>query len=121
MYERALRGYEKALDAGNITTYIPALNTSWGLGSLFEHQADFAKARIMYSKALAGYEKVVVPDHPRCQSLREILQALNTVAEKEAMKGVEESGNNSYRETSRLDTERGLSSHNAISYPESLS
>jgi tetratricopeptide (TPR) repeat protein len=120
MYERALRGYEKALGADNITTYIPALNTVWGLGFLLERQADFAKARTMYSKALAGYEKVVGPDHPRCQSLREILQALNTVAEKEAMKGIEESANNSYRETSRLDTERGPSNHNAISYPESL-
>ena len=37
MYERALQGYEKALGADNITTYIPALNTLWGLGSLFEH------------------------------------------------------------------------------------
>jgi tetratricopeptide (TPR) repeat protein len=35
MYERALRGYEKAIGADNITTYIPALNTLWGLGSLF--------------------------------------------------------------------------------------
>ncbi|KAI9763143.1 MAG: hypothetical protein M1840_000908 [Geoglossum simile] len=91
MYERALRGYEMALGADNITTYIPALNTVWGLSSLLERQADFAKARIMYSKALAGYEKVVGPDHPRCQSLREILQALNTMTEKEAMKGIEES------------------------------
>jgi hypothetical protein len=40
----------------------------------------------MYSKALAGYKTVVGPDYPRCQSLREILQALDTVAEKEVMK-----------------------------------
>ncbi|KAI9784312.1 MAG: hypothetical protein M1839_002373 [Geoglossum umbratile] len=92
-YERALRGYEKALGADNITTYVPALNAVWGLGSLLERQADFAKARIMYSKALVGYEKVG-PDHPRCQSLREILQALSTVAEKECMEGIEESANN---------------------------
>jgi hypothetical protein len=77
MFERALRGYEKALGANNITTYIPVLNTLWGLGSLFERQADFTKARIMYSKALAGYEKVVGANYPRCQSLREILQTLN--------------------------------------------
>jgi hypothetical protein len=78
MYQRALQGYEKAIGADNITTYIPALNTVWGLGSLLERQADFVKARTTYSKALAGYEKVVGPDHPRCQCLREILQALNT-------------------------------------------
>jgi tetratricopeptide (TPR) repeat protein len=99
MYQRALQGYEKALSADNIATYIPALNTVWGLGSLLERQADFVKARIMYSKALAGYEKVMGPDHPRCQSLREIFQALNTMTEKEAMKGIEESVNNSNRES----------------------
>jgi hypothetical protein len=78
MFERALQGYEKALGTDNITTYIPALNAMCGLGALFERQADFAKARIMYSKALAGYEQVFGPDHPRCQSLREIFRALNT-------------------------------------------
>jgi hypothetical protein len=35
MYQQALRGYEKALGADNIITYIPALNTIWNLGSLF--------------------------------------------------------------------------------------
>jgi hypothetical protein len=53
MYEQALRGYEAALGADNIMTYIPALNTLWGLGSLFKRQADYAKARIIYSKAMA--------------------------------------------------------------------
>jgi hypothetical protein len=48
-----------------------------GLGSLFEHQADL-KSRIMYSKALTGYEKVVGPNHPRSHSLRESLRALDT-------------------------------------------
>jgi hypothetical protein len=58
----------------------------WGLGSLFKRQADFEKARIMYSKALTEYEKVIGPNHPTCQSLREILRK----AEKEAIKGIEE-------------------------------
>jgi tetratricopeptide (TPR) repeat protein len=66
MYERALRGYEKALGVHNTTTYIPALNTLWGLSSLFKLQADFTNARIMYSKALVEYEKVVGPDHSKC-------------------------------------------------------
>jgi hypothetical protein len=73
MYDRALQGYERALGADNITTYIPVLKTLYGLGCLFKRQADFAKARIMYSKALAGYEKVVGVDHFKCQSLRKIL------------------------------------------------
>jgi hypothetical protein len=78
MYIRALQGYENALGADTITIYIPALNTLWGLGSLLEYQADFAKAKIMYLKALTGYEKVVGPNHPRCQSLQEIIQDLDT-------------------------------------------
>ena len=73
MYQRALQGYEVAIGADNITTFIPALNTLWGLGSIFERQADCAKAIVMYSKALAGYEKVVGPEHPSSQSLQEIL------------------------------------------------
>ena len=36
------------------------------------------------------------------------------------MKGIEVSANNDYREMSRLDTKRGPSNHNAISYLESL-
>jgi hypothetical protein len=78
MYERALRGYEVALGAENITTYIPALNTIWNLGSLFQEGTDLAKARIMYSKALAGYEKVVGPNHPKSHSLRESIRALDS-------------------------------------------
>jgi hypothetical protein len=36
MHQRALKGYQNALGTDNITTYIPALNAMWGLGSLFE-------------------------------------------------------------------------------------
>jgi hypothetical protein len=100
MYERALRGYETALGADNIS----ALNSLLGLGSLFKLQADFTNARIMYSKALVGYEKVVGPDHSKCQSLREILQTLNSVTEKRGHERQEESVNNSGRETSRLES-----------------
>jgi hypothetical protein len=44
----------------------------------------------MYSKALAGYEKIVGPEHPICQSLQEILQDLETVTEGEEMNSREE-------------------------------
>ena len=67
MYQRALQGYEKALGTDNTSTYIPALNATWGLGALFEREVDLAKARIMYSKALVGYEKVA--NFPISQSL----------------------------------------------------
>jgi hypothetical protein len=80
----------------------------WGLGSLFERQADFAKARIMYSKALTGYEKVVGPDHSKCQSLRGILQDLDTGTKKEAIKGIEEPASDPQGEVSRLDSKGAL-------------
>jgi hypothetical protein len=83
-----------ALSADNITTYIPALNTVWALGSLLERHADFAKARIMYSKALAGYEKVVGPDHPRSQSLHDKLCALDAEIKNRTLVKVEEPINN---------------------------
>jgi tetratricopeptide (TPR) repeat protein len=108
MYERALRGYEMALGADNITTYIPALNTLWGLGSLFKLQADFTNARIMYSKALKGYEKVVGLNHPTCQSLQEVLQDLETITEREAMKGREEPASDPQGNVSRLDSKGAL-------------
>ena len=52
MYHWALQRYEKALGVDSAATYIPTLNTIWGLGSLFKRQADLAKAGIMYSNAL---------------------------------------------------------------------
>jgi hypothetical protein len=57
-------------------TYILVLNTILAFGLLFERQADLAKARIMYLKALVGYDKVVGPDHPRSRSLQDNLRAL---------------------------------------------
>jgi tetratricopeptide (TPR) repeat protein len=86
MYERALRGYEKALGADHIMIYIPALNTKWNFGSLYERQANFIKARTMYSKAVLGYGKVFGPDHPRSRSIQDKLQPLDVVTENETSK-----------------------------------
>ena len=108
MYERALQGYEKALGINNITTYIPALNTLWAFGSLLKCQADFKKARVIYLKALAGYQKVVGPEHPYCQSLQEIIQDLETIIEREAVKGREELVSDPQGNVSRLDSEKAL-------------
>ncbi|MCJ1405466.1 hypothetical protein MMC11_008694 [Xylographa trunciseda] len=94
MYERALQGYKKSLGVNNITTYVSALNTLRGLGSLFERQADFKKARVIYLQALAGYKKVFGPENPKCQSLQDDLQDLETKIEREAMKGREELASN---------------------------
>ena len=45
MYQRALRGFEKALSKENILTYVLALNTLKGFGYLYKHQANIAKAK----------------------------------------------------------------------------
>jgi tetratricopeptide (TPR) repeat protein len=109
MYQRALQGYEKALGADSSMTYIPALATIWGLGSLFECQGDSAKARIMYSKALIGYEKVVVSHDMRLGKLRDSLQALDSMTDREILKDLEEPVNKYQGETSRLGAERDVS------------
>jgi len=100
MYQRALQGYEKALGTDNTSTYIPALNATWGLGALFEREVDLAKARIMYSKALVGYEKVA--NFPISQSLQGNLCVLVTVTENRALIDVREPVTRFQGETSRL-------------------
>jgi hypothetical protein len=85
MYQRALQGYEKALGADNVTTYILA------------------------SKALVGYDKVVGPDHPRSRSLQDNLRALDTVTENKALIDVREPVNKFQREASHLGAKGTLS------------
>ena len=82
MYMRALEGYEKAIGPENILTFIPALNTMWGLASLFNCQDKVKDARTLYLKALSGYQKVVGDDHPKCQTLRNNLAALGKEGDK---------------------------------------
>ena len=77
MYQRALQGYEKATGPDSISTYVPALNTTFNLGLLFEHQAKIAPARIMFSKALRGYEQVFGLDHAESETARNKLCALD--------------------------------------------
>jgi Tfp pilus assembly protein PilF len=90
MYQRALQGYEKAVGVDNAMTYPPALNTIENLGSLFERQGDIAKAWTMYSKAFIGNKIVFGPDHPRSQSLRDKIVALDAMIKNQALVGIEE-------------------------------
>jgi tetratricopeptide (TPR) repeat protein len=59
MYERALRGYEKALGAEHTST----LYTVSNLGNLYTNQGKLAKAEQMYKRALQGYEKALGAEH----------------------------------------------------------
>ncbi|KAF2472615.1 uncharacterized protein BDR25DRAFT_259087 [Lindgomyces ingoldianus] len=89
MYQRALRGYEKAIGLDRLSTYIPALNTMWGFASLSKYQRRVEDARSWYSKTLSGYEKVLGKDHPKCQTLRDTLAALGE--EREYINSISES------------------------------
>jgi hypothetical protein len=111
MYQRALQGYEKAISPDNIITYVPALNTMWGFGCLFEVQADLTKTRTMYTKALGGYEQVFGPEHAKSKILRDKLYVLDTVFENKASVEVQEHVG---------DLPTGLS-HPSIKYPPSTS
>lgn len=53
MYERALRGYEEALDPNHTST----LATVNNLGLLYKDQGKFAEAEEMYERALRGREE----------------------------------------------------------------
>ncbi|KAF2622623.1 hypothetical protein BU25DRAFT_415117 [Macroventuria anomochaeta] len=76
MYERSLEGYKNAVGPKRITTYVPALNTLWALGSLCDSLGRVDEARAWYLKALSGYEKVFGEGHPKFQPLRDNLVAL---------------------------------------------
>ena len=95
MLKRALEGYEKALGKENAKTYPQALTTIRNLGALFEDQADFSNAKIMYLKAMAGQEKVFGPDHPDVRDLRDRLRALDALTEDIAPTEMKEPENNS--------------------------
>ena len=75
MYQRALEGYEKA---HNITSYVPALNNAYSYGTLFEKQGRLSDAKLMYSRALRGYEAVFGTDHRWYLDTQECLQNLET-------------------------------------------
>jgi hypothetical protein len=105
MLQRTLQSYEKALDVDNAMKYIPALNTISSLSSLFVCKSDLVKARVMYSRVLEGYGRVVGLDDPRSQILRDSLQFLDTVTENNPLRDVDEPPYNSQGETSGLGAE----------------
>ncbi|KAF2185997.1 hypothetical protein K469DRAFT_574669 [Zopfia rhizophila CBS 207.26] len=82
MFVRALEGYERALGPEHIATFIPALNTMWGLAFVFNCQDRVEDARTFYSKALSGYRQVAGDDHPKCQTLRDSLAAFGKEGDK---------------------------------------
>jgi hypothetical protein len=82
MCQQALQGKEKAIKPENFATYVPALNTMWGLASLCDRQHQVEDARAWYSKALLGYKIVVGNGHPECQKLRSDLASLDAERKK---------------------------------------
>jgi tetratricopeptide (TPR) repeat protein len=60
MYQRALKGYEKAWGPEHTST----LDTVNNLGILYRDQGKMKEAEEMYQRALKGYEKAWGPEHP---------------------------------------------------------
>lgn len=73
MYQRAIQGYEKALGHNLVKTYIPALNTTENLATLYKQMGRASKAEEMYTRALHGLEVVFGHSSKRCQ---EVISAL---------------------------------------------
>jgi hypothetical protein len=82
MYERALRGYE-ALSTVRVQQYLPALNTVQNMGDLYAKQAESAKARAMYTRALSGLTSVLGPSSERCMGLSAKIDALPSASREE--------------------------------------
>ncbi|KAK3996395.1 kinesin light chain 1, partial [Cladorrhinum sp. PSN332] len=59
IYQRALKGYEKALGPDHTST----LHTVNNLGLLYLDQGRLGEAEAMYQRALEGKEKALGPDH----------------------------------------------------------
>ncbi|KAL5331173.1 hypothetical protein ACEPPN_000702 [Leptodophora sp. 'Broadleaf-Isolate-01'] len=59
MYQRALRGYEKAWGPEHTST----LDTVNNLGLLYTDQGKLVEAEVMYQRALQGYERAWGPEH----------------------------------------------------------
>lgn len=59
MYNRALKGKEKACGPEDLST----MDTANNLGILYKTQGQFWKALEIYQRALAGYEKALGPEH----------------------------------------------------------
>jgi Tfp pilus assembly protein PilF len=60
MYQRALKGKEKAWGPDHTST----LNTVNNLGLLYADQGKLAEAEQMYQRALDGYQRSKGPNHP---------------------------------------------------------
>ena len=77
MYQRALRGYEKALGLENVARYRPALNTIWSLGDLFAAQGHLDKAKEMYSRAFTGFQALLGSSSNECQLIERSIASLD--------------------------------------------
>ena len=74
--QRALQGYKKALGLGLVKTYIPALNTTQNLTSLYTQLDRVSEAKAAYSCVLHGLEMVFGQSSKRFQDVAAALEAL---------------------------------------------
>ena len=79
MYTRALQGYEEALGLKLVSSYIPALNTMFNLGSLYSETSEKDMAKTVYTRALSGFATVQGPLSDTCRELERRLEVLDLV------------------------------------------
>ncbi|KAF3763155.1 hypothetical protein M406DRAFT_108502 [Cryphonectria parasitica EP155] len=77
MYQRALRGYEKAWGSQHMMRHRSAINTTQNLGALLSLQGKLAEAQMLYIQAHASLEALVGPSHKDVQAIQIVLMHLN--------------------------------------------
>ena len=79
MYQRSPQSFEKALGPEPVKAYVPALNTTQNLGSLYNQLGRVSEAKEAYSCLLHGLEMVFGRSSKRYQDTAaapEVLEAL---------------------------------------------
>jgi len=72
MYQRALKGSEKALGRDHTST----LNTVYNLGLFYADQGRLTEAESMYQRALSGFRAALGPSHQKTQVVMRNLDLL---------------------------------------------
>jgi tetratricopeptide (TPR) repeat protein len=109
MYERALRGYEKAWGPDHTST----LDTVNNLGNLYKNQGKLEEAEKMYERALRGKEKAWGPDHTST------LNTVNNLGNLYADQGKLEEAEKMYERALR-GYEKALGSEQVVTYIPAL-
>ena len=80
MFNRTLQGVEEALGPELLPFFPLALDSMFYFGTLLSRTGRKDRAKIMYTRALAGYKVVHGPSSEQCKMAEDLLQELEIVA-----------------------------------------